>query len=435
VWAKLLLVVWSGPDEPRARGIRIGLIDFFMLVLAIMFPWSTAVTTGLVLGILPMVWVTHGPREMVKELKRPACALPVAFVGLAIAGMMWANGAPWSDRLHALEKVLKLLWLPHFFLHFQKTDRAKSVFAAYVGSNLVLLVFSFFLFMHPDVSGFVKMREPGVPLKNYIDQSQGFAFIAVVCSALAAESFRERRVGRAIAFLASCVAFLTNLVVVNVARTAFFYVPAMLLVVGLRYARGWQFAAAILGMCILAVALWATSANLQSKIDRLSKEVGAFQTNSATVGEYTAGGAERLEMWRKSIGLIGSAPIMGHGTGSTRGLFATEAAGKTGLRAEIVDNPHNQTLAVGIQWGFVGCLLLYAMWGAHLCMFGGRQGPQSSLLALIGLLAVVQNVTSSVFNSHLFDFYEGWLYVLTVGIVGGQLQRKRSAAQNPRLNG
>jgi hypothetical protein len=38
-------------------------------------------------------------------------------------------------------------------------------------------------------------------------------------------------------------------------------------------------------------------------------------------------------------------------------------------------------------------------------------------------LAVTQNIMSSIFNSHLFDFYQGWLYVLAVGIAGGQLHK------------
>nr|WP_247532319.1 hypothetical protein [Bradyrhizobium sp. 162] len=58
--------------------------------------------------------------------------------------------------------------------------------------------------------------------------------------------------------------------------------------------------------------------------------------------------------------------MLGHGTGATKGLFAAESAGKTGIMAKVVDNPRNQTLAVAIQWGIIGCLVLYAMWGAHL---------------------------------------------------------------------
>jgi hypothetical protein len=32
---------------------------------------------------------------------------------------------------------------------------------------------------------------------------------------------------------------------------------------------------------------------------------------------------------------------------------------------------------------------------------------------------VTQNIVSSLFNSHLFDFNQGWLYVFGVGVLGG----------------
>jgi O-antigen ligase len=52
------------------------------------------------------------------------------------------------------------------------------------------------------------------------------------------------------------------------------------------------------------------------------------------------------------------------------------------------------------------------MWLHHLVLFRGANW--------IGLVVVVQNVVSSLFNSHLFDFHEGWIYVLGVGIAGAR---------------
>jgi hypothetical protein len=33
-----------------------------------------------------------------------------------------------------------------------------------------------------------------------------------------------------------------------------------------------------------------------------------------------------------------------------------------------------------------------------------------------------------LFNSHLFDFHEGWMYVLGVGVAGGMVLKGRAAA-------
>ena len=90
------------------------------------------------------------------------------------------------------------------------------------------------------------------------------------------------------------------------------------------------------------------------------------------------------------------------------------AAGK------VIGNPHNQTLNVAVQWGAIGVTVLYAMWLMHLLLFRG-----SDLINWMGLLVVVQNMLTSLFNSHLFDFHEGWMYVLGVGIAGGMVLKAR----------
>ena len=66
-------------------------------------------------------------------------------------------------------------------------------------------------------------------------------------------------------------------------------------------------------------------------------------------------------------------------------------------------------------------VILYAMWLTHLLMFRGE-----GLVAWIGLMTVLQNIFSSLFNSHLFDFHEGWMYVLGVGVAGGMVLREKS---------
>ena len=83
----------------------------------------------------------------------------------------------------------------------------------------------------------------------------------------------------------------------------------------------------------------------------------------------------RLEFWQKSLRFFAEAPVFGHGTGSTRGLFE---AGRHRPRrvagGEVIGNPHNQTLNVAVQWGVVGIVMLYAMWLVHLLLFRG-DGP------------------------------------------------------------
>ena len=42
---------------------------------------------------------------------------------------------------------------------------------------------------------------------------------------------------------------------------------------------------------------------------------------------------------------------------------------------------------------------------------------------------VVQNIVSSLFNSSLFDFTHGWVYVWGVGVLGGMMLRQSPDAE------
>jgi O-antigen ligase len=77
---------------------------------------------------------------------------------------------------------------------------------------------------------------------------------------------------------------------------------------------------------------------------------------------------------------------------------------------------------MAIQLGLVGTALMFAMWIAHLLLFRG-----GSSWAVLGIMVVTQNIIGSLFNSHLFDFAQGWLYVWGVGVLGGMALRARSA--------
>jgi len=111
--------------------------------------------------------------------------------------------------------------------------------------------------------------------------------------------------------------------------------------------------------------------------------------------------------------------VFGHGTGSIRAQFDLLAAGQSGMAGLSSANPHNQVLATAIQLGLLGALLLLAMWVAHLLFFFVPGLPAGIAFAI-----VVQNVISSQFNSSLFDFTQGWVYVLGVGVLGGMVVRE-----------
>jgi O-antigen ligase len=228
--------------------------------------------------------------------------------------------------------------------------------------------------------------------------------------------------------IAVCLSFVVNMIFVTVSRTALVTMPILLAVFALLHLKRRTAVIIFCTTVVLAGLAWTASPSLRQITGSFSSDYRRYKEQNTP----TSLGL-RLEFWQKSLRFIADAPVFGHGTGSTRGLFERASVGEIGgATAEIIDNPHNQTLNVAIQWGVVGIVALYAMWLAHLMLFRGE-----GLAAWIGLLVVVQNIFSSLFNSHLFDFHEGWMYILGVGVAGGTVlgARSRAATSTPEKPG
>jgi O-antigen ligase len=394
--------------------------DIVAVLLALSLPWSTSLV-----GIFAVVWLiafvpTLDIRLFWQSLKRPVSALPIALFVLALVGTLWADAA-WNVRLYAVGPAAKLLMLPFLFYHFERSSRGMWVFTAFLVSCTLLMVMSWVIVFEPGLSLKNADVARGIFVKNYIDQSQEFALCAVALALPVITLLREKKIWLALLLGVIALSFVVNMAFVIVSRTAMVTMPIMLAVFALLHLK-WRTSAAIFGAVIaMAVLAWAVSPQLR----RTTETFGTDYKRYKEEGRSTSIG-QRLEFWKKSLQFFVEAPLVGHGTGSTRGLFEQAVKGQTGAAAEIVGNPHNQTLNVAVQWGAVGIVVLYAMWLLHLLLFRGE-----GLVAWIGLLVVVQNIFTSLFNSHLFDFHEGWMYVLGVGVAGGMMMAKGSREAMP----
>jgi O-antigen ligase len=264
--------------------------------------------------------------------------------------------------------------------------------------------------------------ERGIFVKNYIDQSQEFVLCAVALAYPIITLLRAKRVWLASLLGIIALSFAVNMAFVIVSRTALVTMPIMLAVFALLHLRWRSIVIILCATAVFAGVAWATSSQLRTTIGTFSRDYRLYkeQNTPTSIGL-------RLEFWRKSLQFFAEAPVIGHGTGSTRGLFAQAAVGNVGgATAEVIGNPHNQTLNVAVQWGVIGIVVLYAMWLMHLLLFRGE-----GLVAWIGLMVVVQNIFTSLFNSHIFDFHEGWMYVLGVGVAGGMVSKTSMREATP----
>jgi O-antigen ligase len=400
--------------------------DIFLILVALSLPWSTTLVAIFAVAALIAMAPSFDAKAFLQSLKRPVSIAPVALFFLALVGTLWSD-APWGARLYAIGPTAKLLLLPVLFYHFERSSRGLQVFTAFLVSCMLLMAMSWLVAFDPRLA-LKSGAEYGVPVKSYIDQSQEFALCAVVLAYPVIALLRAGRPVPALALGAIAVSFVLNMAFVVVSRTALVTMPVMLAVFAMLHLRWRSIVIIICAAAVLGGAVWAASPQLRMTTARFLRDYQLYQERD----EPTSIGL-RLEFWKKSLRFLADAPVIGHGSGSTEGLFEQASVGPRVLaHGQVVRNPHNQTLNVAIQWGALGVIVLYAMWLSHLLLFRG-----DGLMAWIGLMVVVQNFFTSLFNSHIFDFSEGWMYVLGVGIAGATMLKARpreASARTPYAN-
>src|SRR5271156_4046100 len=82
--------IWSALRDPA---VRLRNVDRLAVLIAVLLPWST---TGV--GIAVVLWLiafvpTVEPRALWRSLARPASALPLLLVALALIGTLWSDGS------------------------------------------------------------------------------------------------------------------------------------------------------------------------------------------------------------------------------------------------------------------------------------------------------------------------------------------------------
>jgi hypothetical protein len=383
------------------------LADCLAAVVAVSLPWSTSATGILLVAWLLAVIPTLTWSDLRRELMTAAGGLPVLLVLLGMLGMLWAD-VTLIERWSGLESFLKLLVIPLLFVQFRRSDRGSKVFIGYVTSCVVLLAASSIIAATPALSK-AMMHYDSVFVKNAATQSGEFVTCIFGLLFLLIETLERRRWPLFVGLLIVILGMLTNILYVANGRTALIIIPILLVIFAVRQLTTRGAYILFAGAILVGAFAWYSSPYLREHSMQAWTD---FESYQATDERNSSG--ERIEFWRKSVNFVRAAPIIGNGTGSIHSLFVKSSTGQTGASAVVAANPHNQTFAVAIQLGLLGGVVLWVMWIAHLLLFRA-----AGLAEWVGVVVVVQNIVGSLFNSHLFDFVQGWVYVVGVGVAGG----------------
>jgi len=328
--------------------------------------------------------------------------------------MLWAD-VGWDERLAGAAGFTKLLAIPLLLAQFYRSNAGRWVLVGFLASATALLLLSWCLVLLPGLPW--RGRSLGVPVKDYLAQSGIFVICAMVLLHYGLE-VRMRDRYRAILLWILAVMFVASVGYVATARTSIAVFTVLVLFFGMWHF-GWKgILGALVILSLIGCLLWSSSSYFRSQIWGTVEGAERSGTNyiSASTGL-------RLEIWGKSIELIAQAPLIGHGTGTIPHLFWLSAQEQAAPNAVVTINPHSEIFLVGIQTGLLGIAALIAMWIAHLMLF-----RNAGSIGWIGTVVVAQNIVSSMFNSHLSDFMQGWLYVLGTGVVGGMVLRQKESS-------
>ena len=398
--------------------------DWLAVAVVVSLPWSTSASLILIVLWLVAVLPTLAVADMRRELLTAAGGLPVLLWLLAAIGMLWAD-VPWAERIEGLGGFHRLLAIPLLLVQFRRSRCGPCACYGFLISATVMLALSSFFALFPawalahiPIFG-AHVKAYGVPAKDYILQSGNFLICAFGLIGAACERWREARWSTIVELLCLAACFLANIAFVATSRTTVVVAPLLAVVLGYRYSGGRGAALAGIVAAALTAAALNASPYFNMRVMHSFTELRTYQNSDAANSTGL-----HMEYLKKSAAIVEAAPFFGHGTGSIAEQFRLAASGDAGSASAVATvNPHNQIFAVAIELGVVGAAVLLAMWAAHGLLFRG-----AGLMASIGAIIVVQNFLSSLVNSHLFDFGQGWLYVFGVGIVGGTVLRDAQGA-------
>ena len=391
------------------------LADWLAVSVAISLPWSTTASGTCIALWLVVLLPTLDVAALRREIVTAPGGLPVLLWCLGALGMVWAS-VDWSARLGGLDGFNRLLAIPLLFAQYRRSTRGYWVIWGFLFSSALALIASFVIALFPGLN-WRDPAVPGIPAHDDIYQSSAFMICTFALLGFACDEGRKRHWGKSFGSIAIGTAFLADFAFATFSRAALLVAPVLVALLGWRERRWGGLLAACVLLTAIGVGAWFAAPNLRARIDQSFDELGDYLATGegTSIGEHTA-------FLKESLAISAAAPILGHGTGSIPQEFRKITAGKAGASAEATVNPHNQTFAITIQIGLVGALVLWSMWIAHILLFRG-----DSVISWCGKVVVAENIVSSTFHTHLFDFNNGWLYVFGVGVLGGMALQERAA--------
>ena len=224
--------------------------------------------------------------------------------------------------------------------------------------------------------------------------------VSLILAALAASFARvEPEHGRRIALWAVAAAAAINVIFLLQSRTSYLVVAPLLLywvwlLAGARQAT-WRGIAAGLGILLVGATLAAMTPRVQERLLQAQEDVSLY----AEKREATSMGI-RLELWKRTLPIIASAPLLGHGLGQWPTEFQAEVKDFSDYDLFKMGHPHQEALLILAEQGALGLAIFVALLiglGRHIARLSSPQHDFFASLLLIYITAGLANCLWVVF--------------------------------------
>jgi O-antigen ligase len=364
---------------------------------------------------LALLFSALGSRSQQRFLA--ACKQPVVigaclwFLALAISALHAPGG---SDRWGSLG-VYKALLYPLIVATLLETTqwRTRGLFALAISISLILLV-SWAEFFN--VVPMLEMAKTGAAyrytvLREYTQQGIQFLVLAAIAASFA---MTEIRIGRKrLLWLLAAAAFI-NVVFLLQSRTCYMIAVPLLLywvwrAIGDRFSAMRKLALCLAGLALIGSAAFMTQA-VQLRFEQARQDVLTYKTIGKT--EATSIGI-RLELWKRTLPMISSAPWFGHGTGQWPTEYQKQTSGLPDFAGFRMGHPHQEALSIMAEHGIVG-LAVFVMLLIALARYINRlQAPHRDLYICLLLFYVV----AALANCILLDFSHRHLFLMLLACI------------------
>lgn len=183
---------------------------------------------------------------------------------------------------------------------------------------------------------------------------------------------------------------------------------------------GWRATLAVAGVgAALAAGLWFTPLVQDRLVQSVDHEIVAYDQHH----QATSSGI-RIELWRRTLPMIASAPVFGHGLHQWEPLYRRSIEDMPNRQAFMMGHPHQELLLILAEQGVAGLVVYLLLLGTLARYVLRLEAPERDIYACLLLVYLVAGMANCLWT----DFTHRHVFILLLSCIPLRRQRESSKA-------